>query len=87
MGTANRWTSQNGQQEGRNLNVNNKYTIRREKREKKISHLKKRKNTLNEITRRGKNEKHTPKTTRETRSKLTGMYPAHPNSMVGKKEM
>ena len=33
MGTANRWTSQNGQQEGRNLNVNDKYRIRREKRE------------------------------------------------------
>ena len=31
MGTANRWTSQNGQQEGRNLNVNDKYKIRREK--------------------------------------------------------
>ena len=33
MGTANRWTSQNGQQEGRNLNVNDNYTIGREKRE------------------------------------------------------
>ena len=55
MGTANRWTSQNGQQEGRNLNVNDKYTIRRDKRErKKLSDLKKRINTLNEITRRGK---------------------------------
>jgi len=33
MGTADRWTSQNGQQEGRNLNlnVNDKYKIRREK--------------------------------------------------------
>ena len=31
MGTADRWTSQNAQQEGRNLNVNDKYKIRREK--------------------------------------------------------
>ena len=43
MGTANRWTSQNGQQEGRNLNVNDKYTIRTEKREKKLSHQKREK--------------------------------------------
>ena len=40
MGTANRWTSQNGQQEGRNLNVNDKYTIRRGKKRKKLSHQK-----------------------------------------------
>ena len=32
---ADRWTSQTGQQEGRNLNVNDKYRIRREKRERK----------------------------------------------------
>ena len=37
MGTADRWTSQDGQQEGRNLNVNDKYRIRREERENKLS--------------------------------------------------
>ena len=31
MGTADMWTNQNGQLEGRNLNVNDKYKIRREK--------------------------------------------------------
>ena len=36
MGTADRWTSQNAQQEGRNLNVNDKYKIRREKIENKL---------------------------------------------------
>ena len=53
MGTADRWTSHNGQQEGRNLNVNDKYTIRREKIENNMSQ-RRRKNAQNEITRRGK---------------------------------
>ena len=43
MGTADMWTSQNGQLEGRNLNVNDKYKIRREKIENKLSQRRRRK--------------------------------------------
>ena len=84
MGTANRWTSQNGQQEGRNLNVNDKYTIRREKREKTIRSPKKEKKYLKRNNPLGK-MRNTHQPPQQTRSKLTGMYQAHHNSMVGQK--